>query len=595
MAFGADAARAPTAVDETAGLANSLVAQGRLPEALEALQSSSAYDPSNAHWHFERASLLDRMGRSEEAFEACKAALDLNPDDAQGYASLGLILRKLELYDGAITAFEEAVRRDPSLAPAWHNLAVTQRLFGRFEDARRNFEAVLVRDPLALLTRIELAYMRRLVCDWEGLEAEEHECLCQFRAGNEVIPPFVLFSMPASPADQQEAARRYALRTGVPPSARFRHVATKLGVSGRLKLGYLSSDFGNHATSLLLADILETHDRSRFEVFTYSFGSDDDSRLRRRISAGVDRFVDIRDLSHRDAACRINDDGVDILVDLNGFTRHSRPEIASHRPAPVQVNYLGYPATMGADYMDYFIADGVTVPEASQSYFTENVVRLSGCYQPNDRQREVAPLATSRAREGLPEAAIVFCCFNGSWKINAMMFDVWMRLLHRFPGSVLWLLKSNGSTTGNLRQEASIRGIAPERLVFAEKVSNAQHLTRHVLADIFLDCIPCNAHTTASDALWAGLPVITCSGETFASRVAGSLLKAVGLAELAAGSLEEYERIALSLAGDKARLEDIKSRLKLSRATMPLFDTVAYTRDLKSAFLTMAETYCKSG
>lgn len=568
----------------------SIAVEMAVDDAWEASPGATATETSNdAVLHLEAAARLERLGRNREAFEAYKRGLDLAPDNAGGYAQLGIVLRKLDLFAGAIKSFEESLRLDPRLLSARHNLAVTQRLLGNFAEALKNFESVLAEDPEAILTRVELTYMRRTLCDWAGLEAEEDKWLEQFRAGMEVIPPFVLFSVDATGQDQLEAARRYGAKHAVAESERFDHSSKGLARDGRIKLGYLSSDFGQHATSLLLAEVFHLHDRRRFEVTCYSLGADDGSKLRQDITDSVDSFVDLHDMPHKLAAQRIFDDGVDILLDLNGYTRHGRPEIASYRPAPIQVNYLGYPATMGAEFIDYFIADEVTVPCGTEGDFREKVVKLPGSYQANDRRRRIAPLLTDRKREGLPDDAVVLCCFNGSWKLNARMFDVWMRLLRVVDGSVLWLLHSNDTACENLRREAAARSVDPSRVIFAPKIDNASHLARHVLADIFLDCLPCNAHTTASDALWSGLPVLTCTGDTFASRVAASLLVAAGLEELVANSLSDYEARALDLARDRPRLKRMSEALIARRDTLTLFDTPAYTRSLEAAFEEMLQ------
>ena len=571
--------------------ANALRSKGSINDALNILNQAVDAGADDPKLYFALAALYDDIGRTADAFAACKTALDRSPDEAAGYAHAGLLLRKLKMYEGAIAAFSEAVRREPSLLSARHNLAVTYRVLGRFEEAKENFQAIISKDSTALLSRIELAYTRRLVCDWDGLEQEELRCLEQLRSSTAVIPPFVLLAMPAGPGDHLEMGRRYAADQAMPRSLRFKHDRHRLGSSGRIRLGYLSTDFNDHPTSLLLTEIFELHDRTRFEVIGYSIGFDDGSERRRRVIAACDRFVEMEHLPHQASARKIFDDGVDILIDLNGFTRYSRPEIASLRPAPIQVNFLGYPSTMGGDFMDYFVADAVCVPPGAEAGFSEKVVRLPGCYQPNDRRRSISPDCPTRAEAGLPDGAFVFCCFNGSWKINEAMFDVWMRLLRHTPQSVLWLLAQNDITRRNLISAAQSRGVASERLVFAAKMPNDRHLARHALADLFLDCIPCNAHTTASDALWAGLPLVTCTGDTFASRVAASLLYAVELPELVAATLEQYENIALSLAQNPTRLKLMRDHLLSKKGQLSLFDSQTYTRHLESAYADMRSEY----
>src|SRR5258706_706586 len=339
-----------------------------------------------------------------------------------------------------------------------------------------------------------------------------------------------------------------------------------------------------------MAELFERHNRDRFEVVAYSYGPDENSPMRGRFTAGSVVFVDFRPLSPREPARRIHGDMIDILVDLKGYTYRPRPAISAHRPARVQVSYLGYPATMGADFIDYIIVDPFVVPASQQPFFSERLVHLPCSYQVNDRRREIAGTRT-RKDWGLPTEGLVLCSFNNSYKISPAYFDIWMRLLRSVPGSVLWLLETNALVKGNLRSEAEKRGVDSRRLVFAPVVASAEHLGRHRHADLFLDTLPCNAHTTASDALWAGLPVLTCSGGTFAGRVAGSLLTAIGLPELITESLEEYEQTALTLARDPQRLIALRQKLEIHRDASALFDLPKLTGNLETAYARMWQTW----
>jgi predicted O-linked N-acetylglucosamine transferase (SPINDLY family) len=360
-----------------------------------------------------------------------------------------------------------------------------------------------------------------------------------------------------------------------------------------LRLGYVSSDFRDHATSYLLADILERHDRSSFLINAYSIGPDDHSAMRDRIRAGVDRFVDMYGIPSDTIAERIHADGVDILLDLNGYVQNLRPETLALRPAPVQVNYLGYPGTTGAPYMDFIIVDRFVVPPDQAPHFSERLAYLPDCYQPNDRARRIAADTPSRAACALPDTGFVFCAFNQAYKITPTLFDIWMRLLAATPASVLWLLETHPEASANLRATAARAGIDPQRLVFAPRLPLPDHLARHRLADLFLDTLPVNGHTTTSDALWAGLPVLTCAGNTFVSRVAGSLLHAVGLPDLVTFSLEDYEALARDLARDTARLAALRQRLATNRDIAPLFDSARYTRNLEALYHRMWDEYCR--
>jgi protein O-GlcNAc transferase len=412
-------------------------------------------------------------------------------------------------------------------------------------------------------------------------EARLLEMVRQKREG--IFPSIVLQT--AATAEEQLTCARSFMRRREELQKTFIHQMKKPG--GRIKIGYLSEDYREHATAYLMAELFEKHDRARFEITAYSYGPDDNSPMRSRLMKAFDSFVDVRSFTDREAAQKIHDDGIDILIDLKGLTGESRYDIAAYRPAPVQVNFLGYPGTMGASFIDYIIADRFIIPEDQEKYYSEKVVCLPDCYQPNDTHRVIAETTPTRKECGLPEQAFVFCCFNISYKIKPQTFDIWMRLLQKLPGSVLWLFEANQSVNANLKQEAARRGIDPERLIFAPRARLPEHLARHRRADLFLDTLPINAHTTTSDALWAGLPVLTCAGNTFAGRVAGSLLKAAHLPELIVMSSAEYETLALQLAQQPEKLAAIRRKLEQTRLQMPLFDIEMFTRNLEKSYQTM--------
>ena len=505
-----------------------------------------------AEGHNNLGAILLDQGRPQEALDALRAALKLKPDYPEAYLNMGNALRELGSLAEAIDAYRRAVELRPSYAEA-----------------------------LA-----QLVYHRARACDWDDAAAAEAALLSAVRQNAARIPPFMLIATAATAADQLLCARKWVEHFAVPERQVFAHHAAPR--AGRLRVGYLSSDFYDHATAYLMAELIERHDRGRFEIHGYAYGADPGGDMRARLVSAFDRFTDIDALSHRDAAARIRADDIDILVDLKGHTHRARPKILAFRPAPVQVNYLGYPGTMGAPFIDYIIADDFIVPRDRQMQFAEKLAYLPDCYQPNDTRRDIAA-APSRAACGLPAQGFVFCGFNNSFKITPAFFAIWMRLLRQVPGSVLWLLESNALVRRNLSSAAA--GVDPGRLVFAPILPHGQHLARHRHADLFLDTLPCTAHTTASDALWAGLPVLTCVGETFAGRVAGSIVRAAGLSELVTNSPRDYEALALALAHDPARLNDIRSRLDVGRENLPLFDMSKRTRDLEALYARMAETW----
>ncbi len=571
-------------------LASFLRARRLFREAIPIQRRAVSCVPEKAEYHFNLAATLDGAAEDLAALAAYQAGLAIAPDDAVAYKNVGSLLRKMGKYAGAITAYEHAAKLDPRLADAHYNLATTCKLVGRFEEACAAFARAIEAAPEALTHRFELNDVRRTICDWHGLEDEERRCLELMRTTTRGgVAPFLLISMPSTRADQLVCARRFAALKAAPEEMRFRSDPQRRESARRIRIGYLSSDFLTHATAMLLVEVLERSDRDRFEVFGYCYSEDDGSDLRRRIIDAFDHFTVVKSMTDREAAQRIHDDGIDILVDLKGYTRGARTEIMGFRPAPIQVNYLGYPGTMGADFIDYVLADSTIAPMEHQEHYAERIVHLPNCYQPNDRRRPISDEPMTRADFGLPEGAFVFCSFNNTYKITAPVFDVWMRLLARVPRAVLWILASDEGCRSNLRERAEERGIDPARLVFASKMPIEQHLARHRLADLFLDTLPCNAHTTASDALWAGLPVLTCLGETFSGRVAASLLAAMNLPELIAESLDDYERIALALTEDRSRLETIRGKIAAGRETSPLFDTARYTRNLERAYETMVD------
>jgi predicted O-linked N-acetylglucosamine transferase (SPINDLY family) len=502
------------------------------------------------------------------------------PAHAGLYNNLGTALLAEGRFEEARQAFEQALACRPDFAEAAYNLGNAWRELGRLADALAAWQQALQLRADYDEAFAQLAHHRALACQWESRAADQEKLLTMVRSGAR-IPPFYLFATPASASDQLLAARQWIAPIKPPPHAllapRPRHAG------GRIRLGYLSGDFHQHATAQLAAGLFERHDRRRFEVVAYSYGPDDGSPMRARLVRAFDRFVDVRPLSHREAAERIHRDEIDILIDLKGYTHGGRPMIAAFRPAPVQVSYLGYPATTGADFIDYILVDRFVVPESRQACFSEQLVHLPLCYQANDARRDQAA-PTSRGDWQLPEQGLVLCCFNNSYKLSPTFFDIWMRLLADAPGSVLWLLATNELAQANLRKEAEARGIDPMRLVFAPVVPSAAHLERHRHADLFLDTAPCNAHTTASDALWGGLPVLTLSGDTFAGRVAGSLLAATGLPELVTTSLAEYEATALALIRDPDRLGRLRRKIEAKRDVNSLFDLAKLTGAIEGAY-----------
>lgn len=431
---------------------------------------------------------------------------------------------------------------------------------------------------------------KRSMCEWSDLASDDVAIRAALTESiGHQLPPFHLLSVPGMSAGQQRAcselwtrerrAEALSVRSGLDFS--FPDRGTR-----KIRLGYLSNDFHEHATAHLLIEVLEAHAREDFEIIAYSFGADDGLPMRRRLVAACDHFVDICQMDDKAAAERIHADGVDILIDLKGFTARARTGIVMLRPAPVIVNYLGYPGTMGEGVCDYLVTDHFLTPAASTHEYAEALAYMPHTYHPHGRGTPLGKRPTRR-EAGLPEQAFVFCCFNQPYKISPEVFDIWCRLLAMVPDSVMWL-QDHPLAAGNLRSEAIRRGVDGRRLVFAPQLPQAEHLARLQLADLMLDTSPFNAHTTASDALWVGVPLVTCPGQTFPSRVAGSILHAIGLGELVTGSPEEYFELAFGLATDTEHLEAVKGRLATNRLSTALFDSAAYTLSLENLYRAMA-------
>jgi predicted O-linked N-acetylglucosamine transferase (SPINDLY family) len=604
--------------------ANALKLLGRLDEALASQNRLVGLSPRSAEAWNSRGNTLKELGRLDEALESYERALSLQPGYSSALSNRGVVLHELRRLDEAIASYDQALKLTPGAADTWSNRGLTQLRLGRMDDALASFDqAILLNEDYAKahshrgltlqqLDRLDEAvasygravqlspdddflygtwlHARMKLCDWDGLDAQIGDLIARVERGLPVTPPFAVLAM----SDRAAVQRRAAEITVVAKHPEHMVVSAPIATpfpDAKIRIGYFSADYHDHATAYLVAELFEQHDRDRFELVAFSFGPDCDDPMRRRISSAFDRFLDVREQSDRDIASLSRSLNIDIAVDLKGFTQGHRMGIFAHRAAPVQVSYLGYPGTVGAPYMDYLIADATLIPPPCARHYSENIVWLPDTYQVNDRKRTIADHEYSRSELGLPDRGFVFCCFNNHFKITPATFDGWMLILRRVEGSVLWLFEDNPVAARHLQDEAGARGIDPARLVFAQRLPLPEHLARHRAADLFLDTLPCNAHTTASDALWAGLPVLTLTGEALASRVAASLLNAVELPELITSTQAGYEALAVDLASDSERLGRILDRLARNRLTTALFDTPRFTRHLESAYLQMLERH----
>lgn len=570
-------------------LADALLKTGRSAEALAAAEAASLADPQSALALALRVNALVTMHRHEEVVRLIESA-PASLVDSDLLTVLGSARAHLCQPVEAVNAYLQALVATPAVGPLHYRLGLAFNDLGMKSEAAECFRTGLLLGLGSLEAGVRdlLAFYEREICDWRGGDTQV-QALCESIAR---LPddaavqntPFAHVTLLDDPSIQLKAARACARYYSAMPRLEPRNPVRR----ERLRIGYVSADFHRHATSYLMAQVLERHDRSRFEVFVYSHGRSDGSAMRQRIEGAAEHFADLQASSIADMAHRIRDDEIDILVDLKGYTQHSRPPLFAMRAAPVQVSYLGFPGTTGADYIDYVIGDPVVTPLEHAPFYSEKIAQLPGCYQCNDGTRPI-PRPPSRSSQGLPEDGFVFCAFNQPYKISPEVFDVWCRLLNAVPGSVLWLLAWNKDAPIALRREAQARGVDPSRIIFAPSVPQSEHLDRIGCADIFLDTWPCNAHTTASDALWAGLPVLTLSGRTFASRVAGSLMRAVGLPELVCDDVAGYEGLARELASDRGRLEQLRARVRDARHTSSLFDGTVTARGLELVFERMWE------
>jgi predicted O-linked N-acetylglucosamine transferase (SPINDLY family) len=566
-----------------------LMSRGRFAEAEPLIARAVALNGTSDVSFYNYGLIAKKLGKPRLAVEQFSKALAINPNVADTWNNRGTAWSDLKDYERALVDFDRAIALKPSFGGAYANKGKSLLKLRRYEEATAAFERALALQPD--LPGVEAARVetKLLTCSWNNIERDISNLIGGVREGRTTAPPFTLLHVSESPEDQLICARAWAAVEHPPASAPLWH--GQIRSHDRLRICYVSADFHEHATAYLMAEMLEVHDRSQFDISALSLGADDSSAMRRRLVRSFDHFVDGRDLEDAECARRMFESEIDILVDLKGFTEDARTGIFACRPAPIQVNFLGYPGTMGAPYIDYVVGDGTLFGPADSPFYAEKLVRLPDCYQPNDRRRPIAPVAPLRRDCGLPEKGFVFCCFNNSYKIQPATFDSWMTVLKKVDAGVLWLLETHPSVSNNLRKEAAARGVDPNRLVFAGRSELSAHLARHRLADLFLDTLPCTAHTTASDALWAGLPVLTRLGTTFAGRVAASLLNAVGLPELITRSRNEYETLAVELACSRERLFEIRAKLERNRLRAPLFDAVRFTRHLEAAYESMAKRF----
>jgi protein O-GlcNAc transferase len=588
----------PDHFDAYNNMGSTIKHMGKPLEAISCFKKALAINPESAEVYSDMGNALAEIGRLDEALACYADALKLNPNYAKAYNNMGSTLKAMERYTEAIDFYCKAVETDPRYAEAFNNLGSTITDIGKPDEALKYFQQALSLNPDFPLAQVNLYYALIRTCNWQRfdllnkrLDAQTAKALKQNECPLE--DPFLNLARHADPAINFSVAQAWSAKI----EKNMSEIKTGFSFDGRrdannkIVLGYLSNNFRNHAMAHLMAGLFKHHDRKHFKVYAYSTGEDDNSEYRKRIQQDCDKFVDIRDINHLDAAQLIYHDKVDILIDLMGYTRGGRVEIAALRPAPIQVRYMGMAGTTGAAFFDYLIADQTVVPKQHSQYYSEKLVYLPDCYQPNDDQQKIADVSFDRKGQGLPEKGFVFCSFNQAFKLDPIMFNVWMSILKEVPDSVLWLQAGSKTAERSLVQEAEACGISAQRLVFGSKMSKAYHLARLKLADLALDTRVVSGAATTSDALWAGVPVVTLKGNHFSSRMSASILNAIGLNDLVTSGLTAYKNLAICLANKPSEIQSVQKRLHNNIKRTPLFNTKIQVANLEGAFRKIWQIY----
>ena len=557
--------------------------------AIDKYKQSLKIKPDYAKAYNNMAIALNAKGDSEAAVDSCKQALKLEPDYADAYNNMGIALNDKGDPEAAIDSYKQAIRIKPHDAEVYNNMGVALVEKGELNAGIKSYEMALGIKPDYQDALVNKLKQQSRICDWTALK-EDQNLIAKLGISTESLSPLSILPLEDSPKRHRVRSeiltkKLHGYKTPLPPAAKPSQKPQ------RLRIGYFSADFCEHPVAYLMAKVLETHDRKRFEVYGYSIGPAKDDDMRQRLIEAFDVFIDVHNMTDLDVALLARQDKIDIAIDLTGYTKYHRAGIFAYRAASVQINYLGYPGTMGADFIDYIIADQNLIPMDSQKFYSEKLIYLPHHYQAQDNTLSISNDTPSRLDLGLPDKGFIFCAINNSYKIRMPEFDVWMRLLSHVDGSVLWLLESNKFVKDNLLKEAQARGISAERLVFAQGVSHETYLAQFRRADLYLDTFNYNAGATASNALWAGLPVLTKFGRGYTARMAGSLLTSIGLPELATHSEEDYESLALALATDPERLAKIRQTLADNRLSTPLFDTALFTKHLENGFEQVYQRY----
>ena len=569
-------------------LALSYEKKGQILKSLAANQKAKEINPQDADVHNNLGNILEKLEKFEEAQNSYGQAILLKQNYTEAYYNLANLLNKLGRFDEAEKNYNQAIKFKPNFAEAFNNLANVLKDQGRFDESLVNFKESLKIKPELVNAETEILFIEASIGDHSNFKNLDKES-SRLGITTKSVEPFPGLSWADNPSQQLQRSINYA-------AEKFKKDPINISIQPnkppkRIKIAYISGDFYNFPTMHLLAGVLENHNRESFEIYAFSYALRQNDEMRERIKLGVDHFIDVNDLSSIEIAKLIQSNNIDISIDLNGYTKKSRSEIFQFKMSPIQINYLGYPSTMGANFMDYIIADPVTIPKENRNFYSEKIIYMPHTYQANDNKRKIAKTNSKRVDFNLPDKGFVFCCFNQIYKISPKEFNIWMRILRNVNNSVLWLIKSNKWVEQNFSKEAKQQGIDPSRIVFAGKLSHSEHLARHKHADLFIDTFNYNAHTTASDALWCGLPIVTKQGKQFSARVASSLLTACGLTELITKNEKEYEELIYELATNPKKLKTISFKLSENKKNKPLFNTKQYTNNFENGLQKAYDLY----
>ena len=557
-------------------------------KALKFINKAIRINPNYAEAYNEKGNALSELKQLNAAIKNYDRAIEINPNYDNAFYNRGFVLQELLKLDDAVKSYDAVIKINPNYVQAYNNRGTALRELKKYDTALESYKKAFEIKPDLDFLLGQLIHTANRICNWNSFNKNVKILKDKILNKKNVTFPFLTLSLYDSPILQKISAETFV-------SEKFQKkilgTITKIKSVKKIRIGYYSADFRNHAMSFLLANLYELHDKSKFELIAFSFGPEKKDEMYYRISAAFDQFINVRLKSDDDVIKLSRELKIDIAVDLMAFTQYHRFGIFTKRCAPIQVNYLGYPGTSGAKCFDYIIADKTIIPEKNQKYYSEKIVYMPDTYQVNDSTKKISDKVFTREELGLPKEGFVFCCFNQSSKLNPEIFDIWMNLLKSINNSGLWILPQNKTAAKNLQKEAALRNVNPKRIIFAQRMKMSDHLARHKAADLFIDTFPYTAHTTASDALWAGLPVLTRIGESFASRVAASLLNAIELPELVTYTKKEYENKAIELANNPNTLKEIKNKLNKNRHTKPLFNTKLFTNNLEMAYLKIYEKY----